>query len=232
MVTIFSFPRSGNHFVRYLVEFLTGRATLGASGFKRAPGQDTPICLRQGPQHLKHVSLDKPVATKAHFTSHLGKTDKLVFILRNPLEAVLSYRYDGFSDINSKNPIPPGLIKKLESDSSKFIANLEFYDQFEGPKEIVLYEDLIGGGHEEILKSLSNIFDFEESRMTELLSNFDKYRIDSMKSPIRKPISVKKSGHSRFYSEKVRQTNPDNFDVYVGIIEELLNHKMIKEYYD
>ncbi len=45
MVIILSFPRSGNHFVRYLVELLTGRATIGANGFTEPLMSGSVTCL-------------------------------------------------------------------------------------------------------------------------------------------------------------------------------------------
>ena len=43
MIDILSYPRSGNHLVRYLVEYLSGRATCGCVGNEHA---DTMICRR------------------------------------------------------------------------------------------------------------------------------------------------------------------------------------------
>ena len=223
MVTILSYPRSGNHFVRYLVEFLTGRATLGAVGFTRIPGQDTPICLRSGPQFLTHVNLEAPVANKAHFVHTLPKhTDRLVLIVRHPIEALISH---------NGHPLSRSSMTKLESGATEFLANLNYFEKFRGSKEIVFYEDLLGEGYTEALQALSRVFEFDNDRLADLVDNFQKYRVDSMKSPLRRPVSVKKNGSSRFYSDKIQAKNPKAFEFCESLVVNILNHKLITEHY-
>lgn len=232
MVTILSYPRSGNHFVRYLVEFLTGRATLGAVGFTRTPGQDTPICLRSGPQFLTHVCIDAPVANKAHFAHTVPKyTDRLVLIVRHPIEALISHNQTTMVAINDGHPLSRSSMATLASGATKFLDNLNYFEKFHGPKEIVFYEDLLGEGYTEALKSLGRVFEFDHDRLVNLVDNFQKYRVDSMKSPIRKPVSVKKNGSSRFYSDKIQAKNPKVFEFCESLVVDILNHKLITEYY-
>lgn len=233
MITILSFPRSGNHFVRYLVEFLTGRATLGAAGMTRDPGQDTPICLRAGPQYLGHVSLDEPVADKAHFVYKIPKrTEKLVLIVRHPIEALVSHNQTVLPSVNGGHALSASALADLKSGAGKFLDNLNYFESFEGPKELVFYEDLLGDRYAESLEALSRVFEFDNERLGNLLDDFQKYRVDSMKSPHRKPVSVKKNGTTRFYSEKIQAKNPKVFATCESLAAEILNHKLIKEYYD
>jgi hypothetical protein len=236
------------------VEFLTGRATIGASSFRKESGRDAPICLKQGPQFLGHVRLDNPVAKKAHFTSvslnnkgklvsilrhprkfifsHWDRDQKLVFILRHPMEAILSQRYKIFDEINSTKPIPMDVKNKLKKDAENFLGNIKFYENFSGQKEIVLYEDLVGGKHEKAIKSLTNIFDCDEKRLSDLLENFDVYKDDSIKSPNRKSISDKKNGGNFYYSDMIKATNPANLEDFMNVIGDLLkNETIIKHYY-
>lgn len=234
MVTILSYPRSGNHFVRYIVEFLTGRATIGASGFTKAHGQDTPICLRQGTQFLTHVSLDEPVANKHHWPEKINTTpDKLVVILRNPAEAILSHRVQKFNKLNTLElKVASKDLDEFRGDAKKFISILDYYDSFEGDKQIVLYEDLVGEDYAKSIEALGEIFDFDEGRLSDLTSDFKKYRIDSMRSPTRSPISSKNKAKSKeFYTAKLQSNNPANLEAYMSAIADVLNHKIIKETY-
>ena len=118
-IAILSSPRSGNHFIRYIVEFLSGRCTLGVtrkleepkdSGQKWEDGSpilegDSPVCLRPNVQLLDHVSCDNPIAAKYHFADPKGRKnlfpiantfedisncEKLIYIQREPLDNLIS----------------------------------------------------------------------------------------------------------------------------------------------
>lgn len=225
---ILSYPRSGNHFTRYIIEFLTERPTLGLTS------QDGPIHERSGPKLLPNITNNNPIAVKKHWASDIkSNADSLILILRNPVEAILSARFETyFKKICCEEPVDSKILNDYEFDSRRFVMNLEYFIKFEGPKEIVLYEDLIGNNYEKYIDSMSKIFHFEESKVNDLVSNFGKYRIDSMKSTNRKPISLSKKSTNEFYADKIKKINPDNFDAYLSSISEVLNHKLIREYYD
>lgn len=233
MVTILSFPRSGNHFVRYIIEFLTGKATIGAAGFTTISGQDTPICLRSGPEFLKHVDIHDRISTKTHFVHSLPENvSGLVLLIRHPIESIISHRFhnismtSGFSQKFSK-----GIVQTLEKDSLNFFENLEYYNNFNGPKTIVLYEDLIGDNYQKCINSLSEIFIFDETRLSHMLDDFEKYRMDSMKSPHRKPISSTKKNKKNFYENFLKSSSIENYNLYIQTISKSLNHDLIKELY-
>lgn len=108
MFVIASYPRSGNHLVRFLVEYLTGRPTLGCYG----NCVDTPIYQRQfteTPGILSHVR-GEPIARKVHFAKEFRQVFRIhhpisgiIFIRREPIEAILSNtdpRSAGFLKIN------------------------------------------------------------------------------------------------------------------------------------
>jgi hypothetical protein len=234
MITILSFPRSGNHFVRYIVEFLTGKATVGAAGFTTVPGQDTPICLRKGPECLKHVKLDDRIAVKSHFVDSIPENvSGLVLLVRHPIESILSHRYHNISRSGGfSNNFSENIINTLKQDSKNFTENLDYYEKFKKDKSIVLYEDLIGDNYKKSIHTLSEMFYFENSNMNSFIENFEKYRLDSMKSPHRKPISSSKKNKEQFYGEYLKRSNINNYNKYIETISEVLNHSLIRELYD
>ncbi|HUG61719.1 MAG TPA: hypothetical protein VMP03_07730 [Methylomirabilota bacterium] len=93
MLVIASFPRSGNHLVRFMVEYLTGRPTLGCA----TNPVDVPICRNtfpDDPDVLAHVG-GEPIARKVHFVREIAPMDppasRLLLVRRDPTEALLSH---------------------------------------------------------------------------------------------------------------------------------------------
>lgn len=233
MINILSFPRSGNHFVRYIIEYLTGRCTIGATGFTQAPERDSPICLRIGPKYLSDVDISNPIAKKVHFSNDIdfnGMTG-LVLILRHPMESILSHRFYELKFIQSGKRITSQEFEVLIKDTTKYLENIEFYEFFNGPKQIILYEDLVGENYINAIEGLDKIFNFNKNKLSEFINNFEKYKIDSMKSPLRSPISVDKNDSKiNFYMDHIK-TNIDNFKVCEEIYKNYFNITTINKYY-
>ena len=89
---LLSYPRSGNHLVRYLVESIFLSPSLGAVDAERyifPQGlHDLPIFLRAPGLAPK---TRRPVLVKRHFLEPSDNFSKLVLLVRDPVEAVLSH---------------------------------------------------------------------------------------------------------------------------------------------
>ncbi len=92
---IASYPRSGNHLVRALIEYASERPTRGCPGASR----DTAIHRRDANARSNLISIrhEQPVAAKSHFAKqikqneeHLG-ADRLILVTRDPSEAIASH---------------------------------------------------------------------------------------------------------------------------------------------
>lgn len=90
---LLSFPRSGNHAARALIEATTRKPTLGCADFGILPSHlvDRPIFLRSDVELA--VRGGSPVVRKSHTPSE-ASTQKLIVILRDPVEAILSHERD------------------------------------------------------------------------------------------------------------------------------------------
>lgn len=88
---LLSYPRSGNHAVRFAIEFLSRRPTLGADDHESHPVPrglyDLPIFLRGGPP----VEQLRPFAVKRHRLLPIDSVSRLILVERDPVEAVLSH---------------------------------------------------------------------------------------------------------------------------------------------
>ncbi|WP_397542248.1 hypothetical protein [Roseovarius salis] len=92
---IASYPRSGNHLVRTLVEYAARQPTLGCPGAPR----DIPIHQRDANARsgLIQIATDEPKAVKAHWANQIKRNeagrdaDHLLLITRDPADAIASH---------------------------------------------------------------------------------------------------------------------------------------------
>jgi hypothetical protein len=87
---LISYQRSGNHLVRFIIEFVSGRPTLGAV----VNPKDVPICENtfEDVQPLAHVDTKaKPICLKCHAVPPSIGRSKRIFILRDWRSAICSH---------------------------------------------------------------------------------------------------------------------------------------------
>jgi hypothetical protein len=127
MICLLSYPRSGNHLARFFIELLSERPTRGCSDNK----SDVPIHTNRfsEPVPFKIATTDRNnfIADK-HHSVPTGSYQKLVFLVRNPREALIRF--------HGKRAVYPERYQL-------YFDLISYYQQFEGPKKIFYYEDLL-----------------------------------------------------------------------------------------
>lgn len=160
MVYIVSFPRSGNTFMRYIVEAISDRPTLGVPGNE----DDAPIHTRND---QLSVSNEEAIARKSHWWRHvedeITADDKLLIILRNYKECIVRHTYYQKGEVGGDE-------KKLHVQN--YMKPLEKFDSFNGEKELVRYEDLINNTSA-VIEQVSDLFGFEEDDIRQFTQNLD-----------------------------------------------------------
>ena len=240
MIALLSYPRSGNHLVRYIIEFLTARPTLGSSISN--PTQDLGLYTRAGPCLLDHVTTEKdPVARKYHFHKmrppkfsvyEIACEDGLILVLRHPIEAILSHhRHIGLA--TQKVDYTIWQIDDIKKRVEDFLGNLEFYQTFKKPKVCVIYENLSCDEPEGAIEKIASFFTVEKSRQIKLVENFEKYKSDCFRSLKRPAASAtQKLSDSSFYRNQLKMSNPKNYQTFRRLLREVLNHPIITENYE
>ena len=154
---LWSYPYSGNTWVRFIVEYLTGRPSCG--DVKKL--NDPPICLRIRPMSaLTHVDMSKPFSVyKAHSHYSLNQNSSLILLIRD-----------------YSTCMPPMHIK-----FNKYLDLIIAYDRFEGKKMLIYYEDLLTKPQVEIYK-LKQFFNAPEKRYQTFIKRYRLYRNISQKS--------------------------------------------------
>lgn len=202
---LISHPHSGNTWLRYCLEFLTGCPTQGHNV--------CPISNRKG--NFLNIDLSaSPVAIKRHeiIEDEIKNTDTVLLIVRHPTNC-----------IKEDNDV------KLES--LMLLELLSFYEKFIGKKKIVYYKDLFD--YETIEKTM--FFLGLEMLTTEPPSFYlDEYKVNKIKQSCsfgnrKENLKNKWEFHLRnslsVYRNAVGQTGCDINE----IPEELLNNEIIKQ---
>jgi len=205
---IVSFPRSGNHLCRFIIEYITGMATQGCL----ANPKDVPICenvFESNPTILSHVRRCEYVGQKAHsweevkeYSNHLSISfSAVLLILRDPINAIVGHI----------------LAEKMEDDLDEVLRT--FYDSWQQlliqtvrtpmRKAILNYDDLVSDLPSSYLIALQAITEtfWEEvipNRLFEMISDFDTFRAISASGKKRSWAGLRSVGKSpNFHLEKL-----------------------------
>ena len=191
-ILIASLPRSGNHLVRFIVEYVTGRETLGIWDNAR----DKPLCKSiypTAPEVLKHVS-GPAIGRKVHFAEHLEAelaqtpVSHLIVIHRNETEAVLSQmvktpRFDELQASHGMGKI--FLLWKFSRSCWRYSRRCRrFYQavaKISIPTTFICYEELISHAATDYLPQLQKLADsldgaVDATRMHHLMNEFKYFR--------------------------------------------------------
>ena len=124
---LLSYPRSGNHLVRFFIELLTEIPTYGCIGsnmdieiYKNKFSENIPFNITNFDKKDCYIKYHNPSSENIH-------TNNLILIIRNPKEVLLRHN-------NYKLNI---------SDYEIYFKNIDFYNNHKGKKLLLYYEDII-----------------------------------------------------------------------------------------
>lgn len=130
--SILSYPRSGNHLMRFIVEYISSQKTDG-SWVNMDDVAVAEKCFRD-PTLLSHVK-DTFIAKKQH-SINLEPVDKIIFIIRDPFECLVS----GHEDKDIDNDNYSTIYAKMQN---QYVSLIAYYDMFPNKKIMVRYEQMI-----------------------------------------------------------------------------------------
>ena len=167
-VLLFSYPRSGNTWLRYVIEVLTGRPSLG-----------TPDNLPNDPpigQRFDGLSVDldaTPSALKRHERYHLEAGDEhrpLMVVVRNYKECIVRHRH--FLEEHN-DPFT------FERESDLYMAPIAYFDGHRPEKLLLYYEDLIENPAVSITR-LAQWLGVPERARLDFLNRYEEHRTRSL----------------------------------------------------
>lgn len=167
---ILSFPRSGNTWLRYCLEYLTQRPSLyywNHTGINRPLGllAGFPIDITKKPFWKVHVE------DEMYFLGGINRlVDSVILVVRNPKEAIYRQQsmFDNF-DICAEDPL------------RYYFKHLQTYDTWSPERRcLVYYEDLISKPHETLLHILSFLHE-KNTRLDEFMRDYTQHKAQALK---------------------------------------------------
>jgi len=142
-----TYPRSGANWVRYIIEVISGRPTMGVSPLHIKGPLDKPVeqVIRENFNETLDVNLDTdPILQHSHKWEVNDSSNRVVKILRNYKEVLVReyFVYKGKSYL--KRMLHQNHIKLIQDPESmpRYTNTLQRFHDHEGPKCLVYYEDL------------------------------------------------------------------------------------------
>lgn len=185
-VYLLSFPRSGNHWTRYILETITGYPTVGSGdGFhaKDSSLSYTGIPLSKKVS-IKAVSRE-PIAVKRHIIKgHDSKNIPVVFLIRNPIHAIVSH----------SQPQNANFFDNIDRNIKIFLNICDTLDNWDMPIKFVFFEELITDDSAILNSSISELLDFigivdYEEILHDFVGHIDVHKEISKLLLTRKPVS-------------------------------------------
>lgn len=222
---IFSYPHSGNTWLRYCIEVLTQTPT---ADYNPDPGF---LALHCGYTCGHPVDFSKKPIWKVHDASQLNhpacpcdtRRDNLIFLIRNPKEAVL--RYIGDADMSTL--FEGNSLGKL----MLYFEDLYIFDQWRGPKMIVYYEDfMINPGFilEHTTRFLNN---YDSDEINWFLQKYETHKSKGLKLYDNFFGSNTQGNDLLHYSRKLSRADRKKIDLWIEQTYPAMWEKYIKNSY-
>ena len=197
---ILSYPRSGNHLVRFFIELLSEKPTFGCKTFEKT---DKEIYKNIFPEEIPFniSNFDKKKCFIKYHDPPSEKIciNKLIIILRNPKEVLLRHND----------------MKFIPNSYETYFKNIDFFNNYKGKKLLLYYEDLLTNK----TNFINTLYDFLDVNNIEkknyVLSNIDKLYDLSSKGKDRSWGGIN-SKSTNYYYEKIPSSIKTQFDNYVN----------------
>jgi hypothetical protein len=233
MNILLSYPRSGNHLVRFFIELLTETPTLGCIGNEDL---DKPIYktkfITNIPFNIKNnINYNNTECfTKFHFIDNVNnynyKNNLLIFIIRNPKEVLL--RHDKFV--------------YNEQSFNKYFEGIDYYLYYKGHKLLLYYEDIITNKKEfiyELYDFLKKYYYVNNDKLEYIINNINELYHYSANPINRNWGKVNSNFNAEFYYKKIENSNNNKhielkhkFDNYLKIKLQNNNYNFIVQKYN
>ena len=189
---IWSSPRSGNHWVRFIAEYLTGCPT---SGCITNP-TDIPIYLNTFPceEHpLAHVNPENPfISYKSHWAYSMTSGSAILLLIRDYHEYIARLSIDKTTKDG-----------RLQNEAFDYLELIAAYDRFCGAKILIYYEDLLKYPEKEICR-IKDFLGASDERYKAFMTRHDYYAQISKQGGNRIWYgSNNPAGDSKFYQKNL-----------------------------
>lgn len=204
---LLSYPRSGNHLVRFFIELLSETPTFGCKRnnsdieiYKNVFPEEVPFNISDFDKKDCYIKYHSPPKNKNF------RQNKLILIIRNPKEVLLNHNY---YQLNIKGDVPDG------TSYETYFKNIDYYNNHKGEKLLLYYEDIITNRQ----NFINSLYDFLEVNNIEkkkyVLSNIDKLYDLSSKGKNRDWGGIRSKTTDHYYKQ-IPESIKEQFDNYIN----------------
>lgn len=197
---LLSYPRSGNHLVRFFIELLSETPTFGCKGnerdieiYKNIYPEEVPFNISDFNKMDCYFKYHSPPKNKNF------RPNKLILIIRNPKEVLLrasNYKINNYS-------------------FNTYYRNIDYYNNHKGEKLLLYYEDITTNRQ----NFINSLYDFLEVNNIEkkkyVLSNIDKLYDLSSKGENRVWGGIRSKTKDHYYKQ-IPKSIKEQFDNYIN----------------
>jgi|GEM_PF-1849444 len=153
-----SYPRSANHWLRYIIEYLSKQPTLG-EGNRNRDTKDPPVFKRLGVED--HYVTTEAIAVKRHrIRDDDDRSKKIIFVVREYREVIFRHFNQPFSLFR---------MRRLEKHIRMYLSLIKHYHIWPSDKLMIRYEDLIKDP-EKTITTIAQFID-KDDNLSDLLEN-------------------------------------------------------------
>lgn len=217
---ILSYPRSGNHLVRFFIELLSEVPTFGCSNpnnQKIKNIKDIEIYKNLFSEKIPFNIKNNFNINNCYFKYHSFPTDidinNIIFIVRNPQEVLLNHNQ----------------LNLIFNSFDSYFKDINKFNSFSGKKILFFYEDIITNK----TKFINELYDFLNINNLEkkkyVIKNINKLYNLSLNGKRRSWGGNKSNNKLHFYYKKLNIKKKYYFDNYLN--KKLLEYPFLKEKY-
>jgi hypothetical protein len=199
---LLSYPRSGNHLVRFFIELLTNIPTFGCKSNKH----DIEIYKNNFEQEVEFTISkykNEDCYHKYHFPpNNEDLVERLICIVRNPKEVLL--RQHNFK-----------LVYHGWDGFQTYFKNIDYYNNFKGKKLLLFYEDILID-KVTFIDTLYSFLDVnDEAKKSYVLDNLEKLFIASATAKYGDWGGIQSNFQLNYYYDKIPPLIKQEFDTYI-----------------
>jgi hypothetical protein len=218
MKVLLSYPRSGNHLVRFCIELLAEVPTNGCIGNKL----DIPIYKNIFPEKIP-FNINPKINYNIHdlYIKYHMIPDKLptelIFIIRNPREVLIRQKGNKFENNGWDG-------------YDMYFKSIDYYNNFNGKKKLFFYEDIITD-KVSFVKELCIFLNIQNvSKKAYVIDNIDKL-FELSKLGKNRAWGGVKSNSMDYYYKNISGELKDKFDNYIKNMMATNKYNIIKNKY-
>jgi len=208
-IHLLSFPRSGNHALRAILEYSSGRPTLGCPNSGES---DVPIYLRPSNREgLIQIRSTEPIAFKSHsihetlyWDKKLDKELKLVLVTRDPLNSIFSQVY---RKLRKKIYVSRDRVDdEVKKEISAYMSLVYLYCSFSNrPRLHIKFEDVFSKDSSISLESINSYLRFVDECIPQITRQELNGIFDQSKKSQRSLLLKRKAKLEKIIADSIRE---------------------------